>query len=117
MNKVILQGRLTKDAEVKQTKTKKKVAKITLAVDRKAKKGDDKTADFFDVYLWEKMADVVEKYTKKGQKVLIEGYMQNDSYDDKDGKKVYRNIITATDFYFCEFNKELASDSDVDKPF
>lgn len=114
MNKVILQGRLTKDAEVKETKTKKKVAKITLAVDRK---GKDKTADFFDVYLWEKLADVVEKYTKKGQKVLIEGYMQNDSYDDKDGKKVYRNIITATDFYFCEFNKGLASESDVEKPF
>ena len=100
MNKTILMGRLTRDAELFGQKTK--VARFTLAVDRNY--GEDET-DFFNCVSFGKQAEFVEKYLKKGTKVLITGRLQNNSYEDKQGNKVTTTQIITEDVEFCESKK------------
>lgn len=100
MNKTILMGRLTRDAELFGQKTK--VARFTLAVDRNY--GEDET-DFFNCVSFGKQAEFVEKYLKKGTKVLITGRLQNNSYEDKQGNKVTSTQIITEDVEFCESKK------------
>lgn len=100
MNKTILMGRLTRDAELFGQKTK--VARFTLAVDRNY--GEDET-DFFNCVSFGNQAEFVEKYLKKGTKVLITGRLQNNSYEDKQGNKVTATQIITEDVEFCESKK------------
>ena len=100
MNKVILMGRLTRDAEIFGQKTK--VARFCLAVDRTY--GEDET-DFFNCVSFGKQAEFVEKYLKKGTKILITGRLQNNSYEDKQGNKVTATQIITEDIEFCESKK------------
>ena len=100
MNKVILMGRLTRDVEMYGQKTK--VARFCLAVDRNY--GEDET-DFFNCVSFGKQAEFVEKYLKKGIKVLVAGSLQNNSYEDKNGNKVNGVQIITNDIEFCESKK------------
>ena len=99
MNKVILMGRLTRDAELFGQKSK--VARFCLAVDRSY--GDE--TDFFNCVSFGKQAEFVEKYLKKGIKVLVTGSLQNNSYEDKDGNKVNGVQIITSEIEFCESKK------------
>ena len=100
MNKVILMGRLTRDAETFGQKSK--VARFCLAVDRTY--GEDET-DFFNCVSFGKQAEFVEKYLKKGTKVLITGRLQNNSYEDKQGNKVTATQIITEEIEFAESKK------------
>ena len=100
MNKVILMGRLTRNSEVFGQKSK--VARFTLAVDRNY--GEDET-DFFNCVSFGKQAEFVEKYLKKGIKVLVTGSLQTNSYDDKNGNKVNSVQIVTSEIEFCESKK------------
>lgn len=100
-NKVFLCGRLTKDCEVRQS-VETKVARYTLAVDRKYSKGEEKQTDFINIVAFGKSAEFAEKYLKKGMKILVTGRIQTGSYTDKDSKKVYTTDIVAEDQEFCE---------------
>ena len=100
MNKVILMGRLTRDVEMFGQKTK--VARFCLAVDRNY--GEDET-DFFNCVSFGKQAEFVEKYLKKGIKVLVTGRLQNNSYEDKQGNKVTSSQIITEEVEFCESKK------------
>ena len=100
MNKVILMGRLTRDAEIFGQKTK--VARFTLAVDRNY--GEDET-DFFNCVSFGKQADFVEKYLKKGTKILLTGRLQNNNYEDKQGNKVTATQIITEEIEFAESKK------------
>ena len=100
MNKVILMGRLTRDAETFGQKSK--VARFTLAVDRTY--GEDET-DFFNCVSFGKQAEFVEKYLKKGTKILLSGRLQNNTYEDKQGNKVTSMQIITEEVEFCESKK------------
>ena len=100
MNKVILMGRLTRDVEMFGQKSK--VARFTLAVDRNY--GEDET-DFFNCVSFGKQAEFVEKYLKKGIKVLITGRLQNNNYEDKQGNKNTSTQIITEEVDFCENKK------------
>ena len=100
MNKVILMGRLTRDAETFGQKSK--VARITLAVDRSY--GENET-DFFNCVSFGKQAEFVEKYLKKGIKVLVTGRLQNNTYEDKQGNKVTATQIITEEIEFAESKK------------
>ena len=92
MNKAILMGRLTRDPEVRysQGDSQMAIARFSLAVDRRYKKqGDETTADFFNCTAFGKQGEFVEKYLKKGTKVVVTGRIQNDNYTNKEGQKVY----------------------------
>jgi len=100
INQVILMGRLTRDPEQRTTTTGKTIASFSIAVDRG---GQDDSADFFEVTAWEKLGDLVMQYLGKGRRVLVQGRLRQDSWDDKEtGKKRSRVEVTATDVTFLD---------------
>lgn len=101
MNKVILVGRLTKDPELRYTQTGKAVASFTLAVNRRfARNENQQQADFIPIVVWDKLAEICEKYLEKGSQTLIEGRIQVRSYDAQDGSKRYVTEVMAHDIEF-----------------
>ena len=109
MNKVMIMGRLVKDADVRTGTTA--VAKFTLAVDRKFKKEGEQTADFISCVAFGKTAEFVEKYLSKGTKILVEGRWQTGSYTNKDGQKVYTNDCVVEQVEFAESKKTETKDN------
>ena len=100
INQVILMGRLTRDPEQRTTTSGKGVVSFSIAVDRG---GQEDTADFFNVTAWEKLGDLVMQYLSKGRRVLVQGRLRQDSWDDKEtGKKQSRIEVTATDVTFLD---------------
>lgn len=104
MNKVILMGRLTRDPDVRYTQvTNTVVAKFNIAVGRRFKKqGEAEATDFFECVSFGKQAEFVEKYLKKGTKILLTGSVENNNYTNKDGVKVYATVINANEIEFAE---------------
>lgn len=89
MNKCHIIGRMTKDPEVRYTQGGTAVATFTLAVDRRVAKDKPKEADFIPCVVWNKTAEIVGEYCKKGKQVAVNGRIQVRSYDAKDGTKRY----------------------------
>lgn len=104
MNKLVLMGRLTKDVELKESKKGVKYAIFTLAVPRKAEK---ETTDFIECIAFGNLADVIFKYVEKGNRLIVEGTLNIDTYEDKDGNRQRQVKCVVNDFYFVEFKKEL----------
>ena len=105
MNKVILMGRLTRDAEVRysQGDASTAVARFTLAVDRRFKRdGDDQTADFINCVAFGRTGEFLERYGRKGTKFLVEGRIQTGSYTNKDGQRVYTTDVVVEQVEFAE---------------
>lgn len=100
INQVILMGRLTRDPEQRTTNTGKTIASFSIAVDRG---GQEDAADFFNVTAWEKLGELVMQYLAKGRRVLVQGRLRQDSWDDKEtGKKQSRIEVVATDVTFLD---------------
>lgn len=110
MNKVILLGRLTKDPDIRGD-GESKVAKYTLAVDRRFSKSEENKTDFIGITVFAKGADFAEKYLKKGIKVLVTGRIQSGSYTNKDNQKVYTTDVIAEDQEFAESKKDRGDES------
>jgi len=106
MNKVILIGRLVKDPEVKTTQSQIAFCGFTVAVDRKFKKDGEKTADFISCVAWRQQAEFLGKYFQKGSRLAIIGNLQNRSYDDKDGKKIYVTEVVVDEIEFIDSKKD-----------
>ena len=104
INQVFLMGRLTRDPEQRTTPTGKTVASFSIAVDRGGQSADGgDTADFFNVTAWEKLGELVVQYLAKGRRVLVQGRLRQDSWEDKEtGKKQSRIEITASDVTFLD---------------
>lgn len=119
MNKVILMGRLTRDPEIRYSQGEKStaVARITIAVDRKFKQEGQPTADFINCLAFGKRAEFLEKYCKKGTKLVVEGSWQTGSYTNKDGQKVYTNECLIENCEFAESkNASCGNNSSVNAP-
>lgn len=85
-NKVILAGNLTRDPELRYTPKGTAVAKIGLAINRtwKSESGEAKEeVTFVDVEAWDRQAEVISQYFKKGRPILIEGRLKLDQWEDK----------------------------------
>lgn len=101
VNKVILVGNLGKDPEIKYTPSGTAVAKFSLATNEgykdKAGQWQERT-EWHNIVAWQRLAEIVGEYVKKGSKVYIEGRLQTSSWDDKEtGQKKYRTEIVAND--------------------
>lgn len=114
MNQVILMGRLTKDPEVRYNDDNMCVAKYTLAVDKRVKKGEAPTADFIRVTAFGNNAEFAEKYLKKGMKMLVVGRVSIGSYM-KDEARIYTQDIIVDHQEFCE-SKKADTDSNNLQP-
>lgn len=104
MNKVIMMGRLTRDPEVRygQGANSTAVGRFSIAVDRRFKREGQPDADFFNCTAFGKTAEFVEKYLKKGTKVVLSGSLQNDNYTDKNGVQRYDVRIIVDELEFAE---------------
>ncbi len=87
-NKVIIVGNLVKDPETSTTSQGKTISRVRLAVDDSFK--DNKRTYFFDVICWERLGELVSKYTKKGDRILIEGRLTQSSWKsvDQNGNEI-----------------------------
>lgn len=107
MNKVILMGRLTRDPEIRTSANgETKIARYTLAVDRRFKReGDEQTADFIGCIAFGNGATFAENYLHQGTKLLVTGRIQTGSYTNKDGQRVYTTDVIVEDTEFAESKK------------
>ena len=96
INKVFEIGRLTKDASVEFIQTGTPKCEISIAVNRSVKKGNEwvDEVSYFNVTIWGKTAQNLEKYLKKGTQIGVEGYLKQDRWE-KDGQKQSRVVIVA----------------------
>ena len=103
MNKAILIGRLTKDPELRTTPTGRNVCQFSVAVSRNFTNANgEREADFINCVVWDKQAENLVKYQKKGNQIAVEGRIQTRNYDNKDGKKVYVTEILASNISFLD---------------
>lgn len=114
VNSVILIGRLTKDPEIKKTSSGKSVASFTLAVNQRFNR--DKT-DFINCVAWEKTADYLGNYVKKGNLIAVEGRISTRNYDAPDGKKVYITEVVCESVQGLERNDQTQAKSSEPKPW
>lgn len=104
MNSVVLIGRLTKDPETRYTSgTQMAVCTFAVAIDRPARKDEEKKTDFPRVTVFGKQAENCERFLKKGRLVGIQGRLQTGSYQNKDGQMVYTTDVVADRVEFLEW--------------
>lgn len=106
VNNVVLVGRLTKDVELKYTQTGMAVAKFILAVNRQFKKEGQPDADFIACTAFNKTAENLANFMRKGSQIGVVGNIQTGSYDDKDGKRVYTTDVICNNIQFLESRQE-----------
>lgn len=98
LNKAFIFGNLTRDPELRSLPSGVQVCSFSVATNRvyKDKEGNKKEqADFHNVVVFGRQAELVSQYLKKGSSVLVEGRMQTRSWDAQDGQKKYRTEIVA----------------------
>ena len=99
-------GRLTRDPEIRysQSENSTAVARFTLAVDRRFKRdgANEQSADFISCVAFGRTAEFMERYTRQGTKLVVEGRIQTGSYTNKDGNKVYTTDVVVEDQEFAE---------------
>jgi single-strand DNA-binding protein len=114
VNKVILIGNLGKDPEVKYTPSGTAVANFTLATNERYKDKDGQWQDrteWHNIVAWQRTAEIVGEYLKKGRSVYVEGRLQTRSWDDKDGQKHYKTEIVAQDLVLLGGGREAGEGS------
>jgi len=106
-NSVRLTGYLGNAPEIKTTDGEKKLAKISLATNsyRKNASGEKVTeTTWHQLVLWEKQAELAEKYLVKGSKITLEGRLTNRFYTDKEGVKRYITEVVVNEIDFLSKN-------------
>ncbi|NUM31651.1 MAG: single-stranded DNA-binding protein [Bacteroidetes bacterium] len=124
-NSVRLFGNVGQDPEIKTLENGNKLAKFSLATTEKFRdsKGEiTEETTWHNLVVWGKQADTIEKYVKKGEKLLIEGRLTNRSYEAKDGTKKYITEIVVNEFLFAglpknKLNNEENVVAESDLPF
>lgn len=107
INKVILQGRLVKDIELKEVGGFS-VTEFTVAWSEKYKETETKC--FLRCKAWRSTADFLSKYFRKGQELIIEGHMVTEEWE-KDGEKQSRTLCTVEKVNFCGSKSDNASNN------
>jgi single-strand DNA-binding protein len=101
VNKVILVGNVGQDPEVKYTPSGVPVAKLSIATNERFKDKNDVWQDrteWHTAVAWQRLAEIVGEYVRKGSKLYIEGKLQTSSWEDKQsGERKYRTEIVARD--------------------
>ena len=100
MNKVMLLGHVGKDPEIRATQSGTTVANLSLATADRQKQGEEwvEKTEWHNLVAFQRTAEVVRDYVKKGSQIMIEGKLQTSSWDDKEsGQKKYRTEIIIND--------------------
>ena len=112
MNKALLIGRLTKDPELRATSTGRNVCQFSIAVNRNFTNANgEREADFINCVVWDKQAENLVKYQKKGNQIAVDGRIQTRNWDDDQGQKHYVTEVIAEEAYFADSRRDGAGDS------
>ena len=107
MNCVLLIGRIAGKLELKEINNDKKVLNLTIAVKRDYKnQNGEYESDFINTQVWNKQAENLIKYCKKGDLISLEGRIKTESYQNNEGKKVYNTYILCEKVRFLQTKKE-----------
>lgn len=130
LNHITLQGRLTRDVELRRTNSGTAVASFTLAVEDDYSQQDGKrNCNFINCVAWKGTGEFVEKWFHKGDMMLISGRLTMRNYEDKNGNKRTAAEVVVSNIYFCGSKKASAEtdaapqqydellDNDNDLPF
>lgn len=98
MNKILLQGRLTKDPEIRLTSKNDKVARFTIAVDRDFNREE---TDFINCVAFKATAAFIESYFTKGDMILVAGRLHINQYTSKDGSNRTAAEVLTDNVWFC----------------
>ena len=110
MNRVMLIGRLTAKPELRYTGSNIPYARFSVAINRTFSNSQgQRETDFINVIIWRKQAENVCNFLDKGSLVSIEGRLQSNSYDDKDGNKRYSLDVVADNVQFLESKSQAQS--------
>jgi single-strand DNA-binding protein len=116
VNKVILVGNLGKDPEVRTLESGSKVVGFSLATSEKYKDkitGEQRVqTDWHNIVMWRNLADIADKYLRKGMQVYIEGKLRTRSWQDRDGNNRYTTEVVADNMVMMsKSNNDSASHS------
>ncbi|MDD3303460.1 MAG: single-stranded DNA-binding protein [Clostridia bacterium] len=116
MNKFQFMGRLTKDPETRVIpNSNTQVTTFSVAVNRRfADQNGERKTDFFNLTAFGKLAEFCSKYYRKGQQVLVEGRIQNRSWDDQNGQKRYATDFIIENAYFADSRRDSDSSMSMD---
>jgi single-strand DNA-binding protein len=109
LNKVLLMGNLTRDPQLKYLPSNTPVVELGLAVTRRFKKANGEQAEetmFIDCNAFGRTAEVINQYFKKGDPIFLEGRLQLDQWQDKDGNKRSKHRIHIDSFEFIASRRE-----------
>ena len=103
LNRVLLQGRLTAEPEMRHTQSGVSVANLRLAVDRdfNDKETGERGVDFFSLTAWRGQAEFIVAYFHKGDQMIVDGKLQQSQYTDKEGITRYVTNVIVESAYFC----------------
>ncbi len=106
LNKVILVGNMTRDAELRSTQTGTSVATFSLAVNRPfANAQGEREVDFINCVVWRKQAENLAKYCGRGSSIAVEGRIQTRTYEANDGSKRYITEVVCDMVHFLQTRK------------
>lgn len=103
LNKVVLQGRMVADPELRHTQSNTAVASFRLAVEQdfKDKETGQRKADFISCVAWRQTGEMAAKYFPKGSMAVVEGKLQTRDYTDKEGVRHFITEVNVDHIYFC----------------
>lgn len=100
-------GRLTKDPELRSTASGIPVCNFTVACDRRyVKQGEERQADFINCIAWQKSAESIAQYFKKGHRIALEGSIQTRNWTDNEGKTRYSTEVVVEQWEFAQSKSE-----------
>lgn len=99
INRMVLQGRMVRDPELRRTGSGKAVTTLTVAWSEKI--GESERKLFLDCVAWNRTAENAARYLSKGQELLVEGQLTQREYQDKDGKARKTLELQVDRLHFC----------------
>jgi single-strand DNA-binding protein len=106
-SKTIIAGNVGRDAEMRMTPSGKSVTQFSVAVN--VGFGENKTTQWYEVVVWERLAEVCNQYVKKGNKVICDGTLELNQYTAKDGTSKASLRLTAREVVFMSSRDETTS--------
>jgi single-strand DNA-binding protein len=113
VNKVMLIGNVTRDPQLKVTTNGQPMTTFGIATNRKwvTSGGEEKSmAEYHDVVAWSRLAELCDKYLKKGKLVYLEGYLKTRNWEDDEGGKMYRTEIIVHDMIMLNKREDSANE-------
>lgn len=113
MNRAWLTGRITKDLSLDHTKTGTPYCQFTIATNRPVIRDGKKETDFITCVIWNKKAENLVKFQRKGNLVGVQGELRIDTYEINDEKK-YKTYVLVDEVEYLESKKEMSTDEESD---